>query len=69
MKRQHMAAIVAAIVVWFVFFRKARAAQGGPVVAGDVTSGSRSATIDTNVLSDTFGEVIPGDIVAGGATP
>lgn len=69
MKRQHVAAIVAAIVVWFFFFRKARAAQGGPVVAGEVTAGSKSATIDTNVLSPTFGELIPGDVGAGGATP
>lgn len=68
--------VVAAVVVYFVFFRKAKAATSAPAVAGDVTSGSKSATIDTNVLSDTFGElidangdVVPGDVGVKGNTP
>jgi hypothetical protein len=74
MSKQQIATIVAAVVVYFVFFRKAKAASA-PAVAGDVTSGSQSATIDTNVLSDTFGRlidangVVVGDVGVRGETP
>jgi hypothetical protein len=75
MSKQQIATIIAAVVVYFVFFRKAKAAASAPAVAGDVTSGSQSATIDTNVLSDTFGRlidangVVVGDVGVRGETP
>jgi hypothetical protein len=67
--------LVAAVVVYLVFVRKAKAATSAPAVAGDVTSGSKSATIDTNVLSDTFGRLIDAngvvvdDVGVRGETP
>jgi hypothetical protein len=63
--------LVAAVVVYLVFFRKKKP----PAVAGVVSSGSKSVTIDTNVESDTFGEtidsngVVTGDVAAGSETP
>ena len=54
-------AIGVAVAVWLLFFRKARAAEGGaPSVLGDVTSGHQAAEIETNVLSPNFG-LRPGD--------
>lgn len=67
-QRQLLALALVAVAIW-VFTRKAKAAGAAPAVAGTVSSGSRSATIDTNVLSDTFGEVIPGDVGVGSETP
>lgn len=67
--------LVAAVVVYFLFFRKAKAAAAAPSVPGTVTSGSASAQIETNVLNDNFGLVVdpatdvtdPGDVVATGS--
>lgn len=56
--------VVLAVVAWLLLRKKAP-----PAVAGDVTSGSKSVTIDTNVLSDTFGEVITGPVAATPETP
>jgi hypothetical protein len=68
--RQNTAIVVGlGLAVWILFFRKAKASAAAPVVPGAVTSGSQSATIDTNVLSDTFGEVISGDVAEGSNTP
>ena len=67
--------VVVAVVAWLLLRKKAAAAATPPAVAGTVTSGSKSLTIDTNVLSDTFGETIDanatvgGDVGAGGYTP
>lgn len=47
------------VAAWLLFRKKAVAAPAPPVVAGDVTSGAQSVTIDTNVLSPTFGLEIP----------
>lgn len=64
-QRQIIALVLVGIAVW-VFTRKAKAATPAPSVLGDVTSGSASATIETNVLNPNFG-LSPGDVDAGGA--
>jgi hypothetical protein len=71
-KQQYaISTLVAAVVFYLVFFRKKKP----PAVAGVVSSGTKSITIDTNVESATFGEtidangVVTGDVAAGGYTP
>lgn len=62
--------VVLVVVAWLLLRKKAP-----PAVAGTVTSGSKSATIDTNVLSPTFGLSIDdnglptGDVGADAVTP
>lgn len=61
MKRKHfyaIGALVAAAVAVYLLTRasiSAAAASSPPAVAGTVTSGSGSLTIDSNVNSPTFG--------------
>jgi len=61
--------VVLAVVAWLLLRKKA------PAVAGTVSSGSKSVTIDTNVLSPTFGLTIDangvptGDVAATPETP
>ena len=51
---------IAAAIAAYLCFRSspADAAEPGPVVPGQITSGQRSLVIDTNVNSPTFGQVI-----------
>lgn len=51
---------IAAAIAAYLCFRSstADAAEAPPAVAGQVTSGQKALTIDTNVLSPTFGEPI-----------
>lgn len=51
--------IVAAILAYLCFRSSdAEAAEAPPAVAGQVSSGQKALTIDTNVLSPTFGQPI-----------
>lgn len=52
------AAVALGLLYWL--WPKSAAGSSGPIaVAGTVTSGSQSVTIDDNVLSPTFGLVMP----------
>lgn len=54
-KHLYVAGAIAAGLAALYFLIRAAKPSGPPAVAGDVTSGSASTTIDTNVLSPGFG--------------
>ena len=58
MKRKRLLVAIGAGVVLYLLLRRKASAATAPAVAGVVSSGSQSVTIDTNVLSPTFGEPI-----------
>lgn len=61
LKRKHLyiAGAVAAAGVAVYFLLRASKSSAPPAVPGTLTSGSASLTIDTNVLSPSFGLPIP----------
>ena len=60
-KHLYVAGAVAAglLVVWWLRRGSSTSTSKPPAVAGTITSGSQSLTIDTNVESETFGLVVP----------
>jgi len=55
MNRKTLWVVGISAALWLLLRSKKAAAAAPPAVAGDVESGSQSLTIDTNVLSPTFG--------------